>query len=303
MMLEEICLKTYAKFGKGRFTVGTFSRLHRISGSSAKVLIHRLAKSGQALRARRGEYVLLSPVNFLRLLELQGENKKLHSLAMELFRMFPELKMLVLYGSQVRGDADRYSDYDVLLILPEKDVESGEVRQRIEKRLGIRLHLTVYSENGYRSAVLSEPYIRFWLAEGIIFDEADILRAPLPPVPKMAYEEWLSTARTYMENAGEAETAGKKCGYYFTALEILECIREALQMRYDFASVKLLLEGFVGKEIIARIRAGARMGPKNAALLGITCEAELKAIVMTLSSMGDNEADVYWKKKLAGGIV
>lgn len=302
MMLEEVCLKTHEKFGKGRFTSAQFASLHGISIPSAKVLIHRLGKSGQALRAGRGEYVLVSPANFMKLEELERKKGKLHPLAMELFRMFPELSALVLYGSQVRGDADEYSDYDVLLILPEKNVETAEVREKIGKMLGIKLHLTIYSERGYGNAVLSEPYLRFWLAEGVVLDESGVLRAPFPPVPKMAYEEWVSTAQAYMENAGETKSPGKKCRYYFTALEILECVKEALQMRYDFGPVKSRLEELIGKEKMQEMRSGAHLERGTAALLGRVCKKELGDIASALKCLGDNEADIYWKKKLAEGV-
>lgn len=298
MLLEEIYLKTCAELGKNRFTARDFAQLHKLSLQSSKVLIHRLTKNNQLLRADRGEYVVLTAVSFLKLMKLERENKKLHQLALELLRMFPELKGLMLFGSRIRGQADRFSDYDILLLLEEKTEETAAVKQKIEKKLGIKLHLTIYSEKGYRNAVLSEPYIRFWLAEGIYFDEANVFQSPLPPVPKIAYEEWLSTAKTYMENAKEADHTEKKCKYYFTALEVLGSIGAALRMVYDFSFVKQRLAVLIGKEIIRKIRTAGRLDRKDAKLLEKACKSELHAVDALLDEMGDNEADVYWKKRL-----
>ncbi len=303
MMLEKLYLKAYAGFGKGRFSVSQFTRLLGLSTQSSKVLIHRLKKNGQLLRVKHGEHVLLSPESFLRLTQLAKKDRMLHCLAVELFEMFPELKALILYGSHVRGDVDRYSDYDVMLILPKKTEESRIVRQKIEKKLGITLHLTIYSEKGYHSAVLAEPYIRFWLAEGIVFDEASIIKTPIPPIPKIAYEEWQSTAESYMKTAHQMETKAKKGRYYLTALEILELVKAALVMRYDFSFVKAQLVGLVGKETIKRLRAGRQLGSKELKLLEKACKKELKTINAILSKMGENEADIYWKEQLEADVL
>lgn len=299
MQLENIYLKSLEKFGKGRFTPTQFAHLHGLSTQSSKVLIHRMGKNFQLFRAGRGEYVLLSAESFLRLRQLAEKNPMLHSMAIELFTLFPELKALVLYGSQVRGEADRFSDYDVLLILPEKTADSEEIRQKIEKKLRIKLHITIYSENGYNNAVLSEPYIRFWLFEGLVLDESGITRAPLPPIPKMAYEEWLSTAKAYAETAAESGTE-KRSRYYLTALEILGLIRSALKLSYDYGAVRKQLEGLLGRETLARIRGGRRLGRGEEKLLEKTCKREIAAIGALLRGIGYNEADIYWKSRLGG---
>ncbi|NYZ60758.1 nucleotidyltransferase domain-containing protein [Candidatus Micrarchaeota archaeon] len=298
MQLENIYLKSLDKFGKGRFSPAQFAHLHGLSIQSSKVLIHRMGKNFQLFRAGRGEYVLLTAESFLKLQQLAKKNRVLHSMAIELFTLFPELKALVLYGSQVRGEADRFSDYDVLLILPEKLGETSGIRRRIEAKFRIKLHLTIYSENGYRNAVLSEPYIRFWLSEGLVLDEGGITRSPMPPIPKIAYEEWLSTAKTYTETASESG-AEKRGRYYLTALEILGLIRSALKLSYDYGAVRKQLEGLLGSETLARIRGGRRLGRGEEKLLEKTCKSEIAAINALLRGIGYNEADIYWKSRLA----
>ncbi len=298
MHLENIYLKSLDEFGKSRFTPAQFARLHGISIQSSKVLIYRMKKSMQLFRAGRGEYVLLSAESFLKLQQLAKKNRMLHSLTAELFTMFPELKSLVLYGSQVRGEADRFSDYDVLLILPEKTADTEEIKQKIEKKLHIKLHLTIYSQNGYRNAMLSEPYMRFWLSEGLVFDESGITRAPLPPIPKIAYEEWLSTAKAYAETAGESG-AEKRGRYYLTALEILGLIRSALSLSYDYGAVKKRLAALLGSGTISGIRTGKRLSTGEARLLEKSCKSEIEAIGALLRAIGYNEADIYWKSRLA----
>jgi predicted nucleotidyltransferase len=299
MLLENIYMKSLERFGKGRFTPAQFAHLHGLSMQSSKVLIHRMKNNLQLFRAGRGEYALLTVESFLKLQQLVKKNPVLHSLAIELFTIFPELKALVLYGSQVRGEADRFSDYDVLLILPEKTADTEETRQDIEKKLRIKLHLIIYSENGYKNAVLSEPYIRFWLSEGLVLDEGGIMRSPMPPIPKIAYEEWLSTAKADAETAGESG-AEKRCRYYLTALEILGLIRSALRLAYDYGDVKKRLEGLLGSKTLARIRGRRRLGRGEEKLLEKSCKSEIAAIDALLRGIGYNEADVYWKSRLGG---
>ncbi len=299
MMLEEKYIKTYMKFKKGRFNAIDFARLHGISSQSSKVLIHRLSKNNQFFRAARGEYVALSPESFLKLEEVGRKNKKMLQIVLELLRIFPELRTIVLYGSRIRGQADKLSDYDVLLILKEKTVETTELRERIEKKLRIKLHLTVYSERGYRNAVLSEPYIRFWLSEATYLDEGKVLQSPLPPIPKMAYQEWLSTAKTYMENAKIADQTGKRCKYYFTALEVLEFIRAALQLSYDFGVVKQRLIDILGLKMVKKIRVMGKLSTKDTKVLEHACSIGFRTVAALLDKMGDNETDVYWKAQLS----
>ncbi|MBU0532436.1 nucleotidyltransferase domain-containing protein [Candidatus Micrarchaeota archaeon] len=297
MMLEELYLNAYDKFGKKRFGIEEFARLGNLTIQSSKVLIHRMNKNKQLLRVEHGKYILMKPENFLKLKQLRKKNKKLYALALELFGIFPELSVLVLYGSRVRGDADKYSDYDVLLILPEKRVETSVIKEKIEKKLNITLHLTIYSEKGYETAILSEPYIRFWLAEGIMFDETAIMQKPVPPISKMAYMEWWFSAETYVKTANET----KKTEYYFTALEILELINAALKMEYDFKPVKSEIKRLVGERIIKKIRIGKKLDKKESKLLEKVCKKELKSVNNFLCKIGKNEVDLYWEEKIIGG--
>lgn len=297
MQLENIYLKSLEKFGKSRFTPAQFAQLHGFSIQSSKVLIHRMKNNCQLFRAGRGEYALLSAESFLKLQQLAKKNKVLHALTIELLTAFPELKAIILYGSQVRGDANRFSDYDVLLILPEKPDNMDETRQKIEKKLRIRIHLTTYSESGYKNAALSEPYIRFWLSEGIVFDESGITRSPLPPIPKIAYEEWLSTAKAYAETASASE-AQKRSRYYLTALEILGLIRSALNLSYDYAAVKEKIASLIGGKTVSVVCSGRALGSKEENLLEKSCKSEISSISALLRRMGSNESDLYWKSHL-----
>jgi predicted nucleotidyltransferase len=302
MILEDLYLKAHAIFGKERFSVRQFAEIKNLTHQSAKVLLHRMKKNGQVLSVKHGEYVLISPKSFLMLQQLQSDNIMLHQLASEIFKMFPELKALVLFGSHVRGEADRYSDYDAMLILPEIREKSMLTKRGIEKKLDIKLHLTVYSEKGYKSALLTEPHIRFWLSEGILFDESGVTKRPLPPVPKMAYEEWRSTAETYIETAQGTEEKSKKGRYFLTALEILELIKSTLEMNYHFSFVKERLVSIIGKEIMEKVRSGKQLENKELELMESACNNESDAIDAFLEEIGENEADIYWKKQLCGGI-
>lgn len=51
--------------------------------------------------------------------QLQIQDPLLPRLASELRERFPDLIALAFFGSRVAGEPDEYSDYDVLLVLPE----------------------------------------------------------------------------------------------------------------------------------------------------------------------------------------
>ena len=167
MTLENLHIKTYASFRRNAFSLAQFCKCHRFNVGTGKVMLNRMTNNNQLFRVKRATYVAISPKNRLTLQELKP---KLRKLAIAVYEKFPDLSLLLLYGSQVRGNADKYSDYDVLVVIPKAE-ESSKIKKEIEKKLKIKLHLTIYSEQAFKTFVITEPYLKFWFNEGIIFDE------------------------------------------------------------------------------------------------------------------------------------
>lgn len=301
--------KPYIKLSKvlpsPTFTLSDAQRKLESTRGSTKVILSRLREGGQVLALGKGRYRLISPESYAKLQELKGKNSKFYRLALEIYRKYPDLKKLVLYGSQLVGRADKYSDYDILLILPRvlSGKEKKSFRQELEVELGIKLHLLICSEKTYRVMLLVEPYLKFWLNEAIILDEAGMSNAPLPPTAKLGYLEALRTAEVYLETAEEGSSS-RRASYYLTALEITLMLDHALKLDYEFENVRRDLEELVDARLLLAVRENPvsprKVGAKHIRNLRKVTKEKLKEVRTKLGLLGQNESDLYWRSRLKG---
>lgn len=302
MMLSKPYMRLREAFPVSAFTLAEAQKVMGATSGSAKVIISRLKHAGQIVRLERGKYRLIRPESQVRLQELEQKNPKFYRLALEIYRKHPNLEMLALYGSQLTGRADRYSDYDALLVLPEvlNVGEKKSLKQELEKKRGIRLHLIVCSEKTYRAMLLIEPYLKFWLNEAIILDEAGVSSTSLPPTAKFGYLEALRTAEVYFEIA-EAGSP-RRASYYITALKIALMLDHALKLDYEFKNVRSDLEKLVAADLLLAVRENPvsprKVSMKHVRELREATKRKLKEVRTKLHLLGQNESDLYWRSKL-----
>ena len=304
MMLAKPYTRLREAFLGSAFTLPEAQKVMGSTLGSTKVIISRLKQAGQIVRLRRGEYRLIRPESYIKLQELRQKNPKLYQLALEIYRRYPNLKMVAFYGSQLTDRADKYSDYDALLILPEvlSDKNKKSFRQELEEKLEIKLHLIVCSEKTYRAMLLIEPQLKFWLNEAIILDEASISSTPPPPTAKFGYLEALRTAEVYLEIA---EGSARGASYYITALEIALMLDHALKLDYNFENVRKDIEKFVDIRLISAVRkdpiSPRKISAKHIQALKNTTRKKLREVRMQLGLLGRNESDLYWMSRLGRG--
>lgn len=299
MILQGIYLKTFQKLGRGEFDLAEFSKINKISPQSAKVLVHRLKQNRQLFKSGYGRYVLLSPKSWVTL-EGLTQKPKLYEIAVTLYEMFPKLGMLLLYGSQVRGDADRYSDYDVLVVNDAPVENVPAIRRKFEGKLGIRLHLTVYSEHGFGIFAITEPYFRFWFNEGILFDEKGLVMNLAKPVARMAYLENLEEARMRIGMLSEERDRVKRAKHAFTALRISLLIEHALALDYRYNTVSDEIKDKIGGSVY-NIRAKKPLRKKELGTLEQLSKTTFRRVSEKVDALGNNESDMYWRKSIGGG--
>ena len=102
-----------------------------------------------------------------------------------------------------------------------------------------------------------------------------------------------------MDNASITAERTRKSKYYFTALEVLEFICTALQLRYDYRIVKKKLIDILGPNRIQKMRTRGKLDKEGIKLLEEACRTGFRTVETLLDKMGDNEADIYWKSQLA----
>ena len=291
--------KLCAGLSKMVFTLTEAQKVLGAKPSSAKVIVSRLKRAGQILPLGRGEYRLIKPENLSRLLELKKMNPKLYQLALGLYQRYPDLKLLVLYGSQVTGSADFLSDYDTMVITEtlHDRREEKNIRRELENELGIKLHLTVYSERGFKILAMTEPHLRFWLNEGVMLEEG-IALGPLPPVARWGYREALYLAEGYIDIGDQGGVAS--VASYLIALKITLIVEHALNLDYSYENVRKEIEALVGRDFLLAVRKD-RFSPRGLRKRQIeelkrAVREKLRKVRAKLNLIGENESDLRWKE-------
>ncbi len=297
-MIYKPYMRLYSELNGSVFTKEQAQKVLGTSVGASAVVLNRLKKEHAVFQPERASYRLMKPENQVRLAELGWKEKKLRQLVVELYKSYPLLSMLLLYGSRVRGDADELSDYDVLVVLPVPSENKSSVKKTIEKKLGIRMHLTVYSEHTYENALMMEPYIRMWLSEGMIFGEGNISRIIIPPAPKIAYKEMMYSVETLIEVADAERNTGNKGEYYLKALNMLLMIGNLLDLDYDYKKTKQKLEGILGQRVINSIRHSKKISKEDLNMLKKKTTVEYKKILKKVNAIGENESDIRWRGML-----
>jgi len=294
MQFERIYLRTFDKLKRNTFTIQEFAKINDLSLQSSKVILHRMKGNYQVLKVARGKYIAIAPENWI-VLEGLKKKPKLYKLATTIYEMFPTLASLLLYGSQIRDGADKYSDYDVLVIVEKPAENKIAIKKEIEKKLRIKLHLTIYSEQAFQVFSLSEPYLKFWFKEGILLDEKGIVMQLAKPIAKLGYYENLQEAKVYLEMISLESKASKKAKYAFTALRISLILEHALNLDYNYENVNKEINIYLGKSI-KKIRGGIPLGKGELACLERLSNKAYRRVNNKLEEIGENESDIYWKK-------
>ncbi|MFQ5406094.1 MAG: nucleotidyltransferase domain-containing protein [Candidatus Micrarchaeia archaeon] len=296
--LSKPYLRLFEAFGKAPFDVSSAAKALNTSFGAAKVVLSRLSGKKSVFSPARGKYVLIKPDSFVRLGFLAKKNARLAKLAFAVFEEFPSLELLLLYGSQVAGSADKFSDFDVLVVLPSvPSVEQqGSFKRQVEKRLKLRLHVTFLSRGSYQTFLLTEPFAGFWFFEGMVFDESDMFK-PLPPTAKMGFQEGLRTAQVYFEAFRNESDGLKKRGFLVKNLRMLFMLENALIHNYDFSSVRTRLRKAVGEKLMNVLRGKALL--KGGALPFDALEKLSRKTFLqvrgAIKRLGENSSDFIWK--------
>lgn len=291
-------LRLFSALEKSEFSLSDVQTALKTTLGSAKVIVSRLKRAGQLFPVGKGKFVMMRPQNHVQLRLLKAKNPRLYRLASEIYSRFPLLRMLVLFGSQLTGETDKFSDFDVLLVLPSPLENREEVGRDLEEKLKIKLHFTAYSEYAYRIFLYSEAHVRLWLSNGMIFDETSELSKLAPPVARRAFMEEIFTALTFLRVSRIDNVRTKKADYIFKALRILAIVHGMLCGDYDYSSVRKTLYSLLGETVVSKIRNSRPLTDGEFKSLSKACSGMLGRVRAKLKLMGDNSSDIIWNKAL-----
>lgn len=293
-------LKLCAGLPERKFTLADAQRTLGAQLGSTKVILSRLKSAGLILPLSRGRYRLITQENLAKLQELRARDQKLYQLALEIYRKYPDLRALVLYGSRISGSADAFSDYDAMVITEAVHARGKNrgIERELAEMLGTKVHLTVYSEKGFKIFIMTEPHLKFWLNDAVVLTEG---RWPgsLPPIAKWGYKEALYMAEGYID-VGDESQGTRRAICYLTALKIILMVGHALNLDYDYENVRKEMERLVGRGLVMAVRRN-HLSPKGIRKkqidkLSRIVHKKLRKTRVDLESIGENESDLRWKE-------
>jgi predicted nucleotidyltransferase len=228
--------------------------------------------------------------------KLAAINPRLADVAEELLRHIPTAIALVFYGSQVEGETDQYSDYDVLVIAPSSDVPGWRERTRLlgelAERLGVKVQLVTMSPKAAWLELRLKPYLRHWLERGVILGDGSIFAEPFPPLAKLGARDCLITIEIDLEEMIEEEDGRRWKGEQFLrALCRLLMVRAAIGGSYG-SDVKQEVKALIGATTLRRLRnPKRRVSAEDVARLKAALDALLAEVRELIEAMPENSSD------------
>ena len=269
--------------------------MRRIRNSKFKI---RNSSSQSAIRNPSAEFTL-SEVEGLRT-GPQSVDPLMRQITRKIRARLPNATAIIFFGSRVAGAADAFSDYDVLVLLPEglEMDERKHVKEEMQAAFpDITLDLLFGSERWLRARLPYEPYYRFWLKDSLTtWGKTNIKR--FPPLATGAMKSYLGILKAEIDLAAALENCrgGSRVG--IEALELLVQIDRGFKRDYSERSVKQALNDLVGADLIARVRnPQRRLVEKDRRVLLRVARAKYRAVKALLDALPENSADRRWRRQ------
>lgn len=212
----------------------------------------------------------------------------------------PEATAIIFFGSQAAGLANRFSDYDVMVFLP--DGLERKRRRAVEKMKEEfpchKLDLAFGSERSLLHSLPYEPYHRFWLESGVVTWGKKPSVKEYPPLAKGALDSHLNIIKSQIDLARVLDDRRQTAQSCLSVLKMLLLIEKALQNEYDSRVVQNELEDLVGKELIERARdPHSELEQRDSRKLFRMALDRYHLVKGLVDRMGENESDRQWREQ------
>ncbi len=186
--------------------------------------------------------------------DLQHTDQLMNQITTKIRACLPEATAVIFFGSRVAGVSDAFSDYDVLVLLPE-GLELDE-RQRIKKEIQVtfpkvNLDMIIGSERWLLGSLRVEAHYRFWLENGIATYGHVPRVKRYPPLYKDALDSRLNIIGSEIKVIEAwSRNLHQEAGGYLRILKHLVLIEHALEKDYSNRSVWADVERLLGIDLI-----------------------------------------------------
>lgn len=213
----------------------------------------------------------------------------------------PGATAIIFFGSRIAGTADAYSDYDVLVLLPEglEETERARVKKEMQAAFPkIKLDLLFGSERWLRARMTYEPFYRFWLKESVTAWGKGPNINRFPPLSTSAMKSYLGIVGSEIDLAAAVENCHGGTRIALDALEMLLEIEQSFKYSYSTRLVREAMSVLVGSDLMTRIRnpKSRLLERERRAILRIT-RAKYRAVRAALDAMPENISDRRWRNQ------
>ena len=232
--------------------------------------------------------------------DLQTATPLMRQITAKLRARLPDANAILFFGSRVSGGSDRFSDYDVLVLLPRGlDLqERKRIKQEIQTAfLDIKLDIVLGSERWLRARLPYEPFYRFWLKNSVAtWGETRIKR--FPPLAVGAMKSYLGILESEIDLAAALEDRRMGSRISIDTLELLVQIDQAFKRDYSVESVKRIMNELVGVNLISRTRdPKSKLTENDRRTLVRIARTRYRAVKALLETMPENASDRRWRRR------
>jgi len=224
------------------------------------------------------------------------KNNLLPKLAAAFQKRFPDLVAVAFFGSQVAGEPDEQSDYDVLLVLPEglEWHERWRAAGELGQQFGVRLDVTATSPRAVRFHASLYPWFNLWMREAVVFGDTSVLNGDIPPVAKQGYEDSLRDVEIWLEDVDTDMTLSEQAHILYRALRQTLIVEASITDQTSHARLKQRLIELLGPDWVARWRQPRRRVTRSQVeRLTHVVQQTLAQVRAQVETMSPNDSDAY----------
>lgn len=212
----------------------------------------------------------------------------------------PDATAIIFFGSRVAGTFDAFSDYDVMVVLP--DGLEQEARVRVKRKVqaafpNVKLDLVFGSERWLRAHLPYEPFYRFWLKNSLTtWGKMNIQR--FPPLATGAMKSYIEILKAEIDLAAVVDDRRAAGRIGIEALELLVQIDQAFKHNYSVRAVKEIVSALVGADLERRVRnPHQKLNEQDRDILVRIARRKYRAVKAALEAVPENISDRRWRKK------
>ncbi len=230
---------------------------------------------------------------------IERNPEKFQAVVQRLRDILPQLTAVILFGSQASHLADDFSDYDLIVLVPDglDPIQRRAVEQQLRSDFpSLRLDFVFGSERSLLASLPYEPARRFWLENGIALWGSKPIVENYPPLARGALLSHLNIIESEIGVARTAEDDHTRCRVCADALEHLLQIEHALAGDYRNETVRQVIAGLIGPAFLRALRDPARpIAAVDRRHLFRATRDKLRALRQRISAMPENESDRVWR--------